>query len=101
LHDATVQLPAEHPAVPFATKQASPQPPQFWGSFVVVVSQPFAEFPSQSPLPAAQDETVQMLFTQAGVPPWGGQTLLQLPQLFTLVLVWTSHPSVTLKLQSW
>jgi hypothetical protein len=99
LHDAIVQLPAEQPAVPFAMKHARPQPPQLFGSEVVVVSQPLLELPSQSPLPGAQDDTVQVLLTQAGVPPWGGQTLLHEPQLLTFVLVWTSQPFDTSRSQ--
>jgi hypothetical protein len=58
LHDDTTQLLAEQAATPFAAKQAIPQPPQFSGSFVVVVSQPLAPLPSQSALPAAQLDTV-------------------------------------------
>jgi hypothetical protein len=99
--DATKQVPPAQLAVPFAAKQARPQPPQCWTLFVVLVSQPLTELPSQSPKPAAQLETVHWLFEHAGVPPCGGHTLLHAPQLLTLVVVLISQPFPTAMSQFW
>ena len=99
MHDETTQVPLLQVAEPFCAKQTMPQPPQLLGSFVVVVSQPFPELPSQSALPAAHDVTVQTLLVHAGVPPWGGQTLPQALQLLTLLVVLISHPFAALPSQ--
>jgi hypothetical protein len=48
-HERMVQLPDVQVGVPLATKHAMPQPPQWFTLFVVVVSQPLAVLPSQSP----------------------------------------------------
>jgi hypothetical protein len=95
-HERTTQLLLTQAAVPLETKHAMPQPPQLFTSFVVVVSQPLPELPSQSPLPDAHIDTPHMLFTHAGVPPWGGHTLLHVEQLLTLFVVLISQPFVTL-----
>lgn len=99
LHERTAQLPAVHVGVPLATKQVIPQPPQWFVSVVVVVSQPFIELPSQSRLPAAHIDTPQVLLRHAGVPPCGGQTMPQVPQLLTFDVVLISHPFATLRSQ--
>jgi hypothetical protein len=95
-HERTAQFPAVQVGVPLATKQAMPQPPQLFTSVVVVVSQPFAVLPSQSPLPAAHIDTPHVLFTQAGVPPCGGQTVPHMAQLLTFDVVLISQPLATL-----
>lgn len=100
LHEAITHVPAPHPGVPFATKHAIPQPPQFCGSFVIVVSHPFPAFPSQSPLPARHWEYVQLPPAHAGTPPWAGHGLLHAPQLATLVCVFTSQPFAAFMSQS-
>ncbi len=69
LHEATTHVPPPQAGVPLATKQVMPQPPQWLMSLVVVVSQPLAVLPSQSPLPAWQLDTPHTLLMHAGVPP--------------------------------
>jgi hypothetical protein len=44
---ATVQVPAEHPGVPFATEQACPQAPQLALLVFVLTSHPLLYRPSQ------------------------------------------------------
>ena len=95
LHERIVQLPLVQLGVPFATKHAMPHPPQLFTSFVIVVSHPFIEFPSQSPRPPAHIDTPHVLLLQAGVPPAGGQLFMHMPQLFTLFVVLISQPLAT------
>ena len=53
-HEATVHAEPAQPAVPLATAQAWPHPPQLATSPRVAVSQPFCGSPSQSPNPGSQ-----------------------------------------------
>ncbi len=52
LQAATAHFEAAHVSVASFVLHASPQPPQFFGSLVVLTSQPFAGLPSQSAVPA-------------------------------------------------
>jgi hypothetical protein len=98
-HDATWHAPVAQVAVPFATAQATPQPPQF---VVVVsaVSQPFAGLPSQSPQPASQAAMPHVVPVHEGVPWATVHTMPQPPHAAGLFVVGVSHPSATLALQS-
>jgi hypothetical protein len=92
------QLPEAQDSPAFARSQTAPQVPQF-ERVVRLVSQPFAELPSQLAKPALQ------------VPSWHAplkhvapafaklQTVPQAPQFEALVFVFVSHPSDTRPLQ--
>jgi hypothetical protein len=95
----SVHVPVEHDAAAFGRLQDAPQAPQLV-SVVSAVSQPLAEFPSQSPRPLLQLETPQVPPTQFGVPPAAGHTCPQVPQLVMLVAVLVSHPFRALPSQS-
>jgi hypothetical protein len=93
LQVATVQLLLVHVDVPFAAKQMVPQAPQLLGLFEVLTSQPSPALPLQSARGAVQLLMPQTPFTQFGCEPLPpGQTLPQIPQLLTLLLVLTSQP---------
>lgn len=97
LHDATAQLPELQLALPFATKHALPQAPQWLVLLLVFTSQPLPALPSQSAVGGTQELMPQTPFTQLGVAPPGlGQTLPHAPQWLTFVLVLTSQPFATL-----
>jgi hypothetical protein len=72
--------------------QLLPQPPQFCGLLVMLISQPSDGTPLQFAKPELQLDTVQEPLEQAGVPFGALQLLPQPPQLFTLVLVLISQP---------
>jgi hypothetical protein len=79
--------------------QTWPQVPQLLFEFRFV-SHPSATFPLQLPQPAKQ-ETPHWELRQVGeLFWWGGQTLLQAPQLLTFAAVFVSQPSSGLLLQS-
>ena len=87
-----------------ATQEAPPQPapqlPQLFGSSVRLTSQPLAALRSQSPKPALQVK-LQVPPEQVAVALAGAeQTLPQLPQLETVVLVFTSQPLAAFMSQS-
>ena len=87
-----MQLPAEHPAVPFATVHRFWHAPQLFGSPWVGCSQPSIRLWSQSPQPPAQTSP-HTPCEQTGVecgPLW--QRLLHAPQLAVSVLVFVSQP---------
>jgi hypothetical protein len=74
--------------------QARPQPPQWATVVLVFTSQPLPSTPSQSPVPAAQVPMAQTPARQMRVPAVGvGQTLVQVPQLLTSLIVAISQPS--------
>lgn len=64
-----MQTPAEQVAVPLAAEHTLPHVPQLDGEVFRFASQPLDELPSQSPSPAAHEDTPQMPLTQLGVPP--------------------------------
>ncbi len=73
--------------------QASPHPPQFFGSSVVLTSQPFAAFPSQLAVPATvQVDTVQAAFVQTSEAPVPEHTCPHDPQLLALLSRSISQP---------
>jgi hypothetical protein len=68
LHDATVQTPLVQAAAPFAPPHDTPHAPQLLMLVRRLVSQPFAEMPSQLPKPAMQDSTWHVPAEQAEPP---------------------------------
>jgi len=72
----------------------TPQPPQLFASLApVAVSQPFAATPSQSPNPAAQPPTTQLLDAHAFTVTLGSaHDVVQLPQCCSLTVVLTQLP---------
>jgi hypothetical protein len=94
LQEPTPHTPAEHPGVPFATAaQNRPQAPQFVTLVKVFVSQPFATLPSQLANGALQEPIAHTLEMHARVP-FGtvGHMVLQAPQLFASLALFTSQP---------
>jgi hypothetical protein len=98
-HAAIEHVDAEHVADPFAAEHAFPHEPQFPRLVTRSVSQPFAELPSQSPLPGAQLAMPQMPATQFGVPPVAEHTFPHVLQLLTSICVLVSHPFARLPSQ--
>jgi hypothetical protein len=96
---ATTHMPPTQPAIPFATVQTSPHPPQFIGLFVVLTSHPSDSTPLQSWKPGRHAPIEHMPFVQVGVALGVTQTLPHLPQLAALVDVLTSQPSLRLPSQ--
>jgi hypothetical protein len=88
-----------HSGVPFCTVQIVPQPPQFWGLFVVAVSHPLPTFASQLPKPAAH-VMPQTPEAQYARPLVVSQARLQPPQFFALVSVFVSQPFAAFPSQS-
>jgi len=99
LQAATVQPPAEQPAVPFATTHALPQAPQLEGDVLVFTSQPSLASPLQLPKPGLQPATVHAPPAHPATPLGIEQTPPQIPQLVGEVLVFVSHPSAARPLQ--
>src|SRR5687767_7797427 len=91
-HAAIWHIPAMQVSVALSRSQTTPQPPQLVNVDSRSTSQPLPELPSQSPSPAPQGVTPQMLLTQYGVPPVDGHTLLHAAQWFTLFVVFVSQP---------
>jgi len=71
---------------------AEPQPPQWFGSLVVLTSQPFATSMSQSAKPALHDAMAQLELLQTGVALGVVHALPQVPQLLRSLVVWISQP---------
>jgi hypothetical protein len=92
LQAPSVQTPLTHDSAAFARLHTAPHAPQLARLVFVFVSQPFPEFPSQSPRPGLHVETPQTPPTQFGVPPADGQTLPHVLQLLTSVFVLVSQP---------
>jgi hypothetical protein len=92
LHDPTPQTEPLHFAVPFAMKQAFPQPPQFAMSEAVSTSQPSDVLALQSASVPVHADRPQLPPTQFGVPPVVEHVPLQLPQCSTLLVVSVSQP---------
>jgi hypothetical protein len=101
LHAATVHIPFVQPPMPFAMLHRTPQPPQLFGSFSVLISQPSALFPSQFAKPGLHAAMPQVPFVHAGVALAVTHGVPHAPQLLGLVLVLTSQPSAAEWSQSW
>jgi hypothetical protein len=97
--EARAQTPAEHPGVPLATEQASPQEPQLALLVLVLTSQPLLYRPSQSAYPRLHDASEHAPPVHAGVPRATAHALPQLPQFGALLLVSVSQPLVALPSQ--
>ena len=80
LHDGTEQTPFAQAAVPFAAPHDTPHAPQLVMLVRRLVSQPFAEMPSQLPKPALQDSTWHAPAEQAAPPLARLQAVLHVPQ---------------------
>lgn len=98
LHEATVQIPDTHAAVPFATEQTLPQVPQLLTSVLVLASQPLAGLPSQLAKPELHATSWHVPDTQAARPFAAAQTFPQVPQ-FVIVVRDVSQPFVALPSQ--
>ena len=71
---------------------AEPQPPQWFGSLVVLTSQPFATSMSQSAKPVLHELMAQLELLQTGVALGVVHALPQVPQLLRSLAVWISQP---------
>jgi hypothetical protein len=99
---ATVHCEFAQPAVPFGAEHSAPHPPQLFGSVVVVVSHPLPGLLSQSAVPGTGHvEHPQTPVVHFGVHPAVGHLFGQLPQWFTSLLRFTSHPLLGSPSQSW
>jgi hypothetical protein len=86
------QVPALHASVAWFVLHALVQEPQWFGSELMLTSQPLAGFPSQSANPGLQT-ILQTLFVQTAVLSGPeGHALLQEPQLPVLLVVLVSQP---------
>jgi hypothetical protein len=96
------QLPDEQVVVAFCRDvHACPQAPQFVVLVFVLTSHPLAALPSQSAVPAGQDETLHAPALHTADPLVGvGQACPQVPQFATLARTSTSHPFVAWPSQS-
>lgn len=92
--------PAEQLGDPLTVLQACPQAPQCSAFVPRSTSQPLDAVPSQSAYPELHDWIAHAPFEQVGVAFGRLQALAQAPQLDTLVLRFTSQPSVAFPLQS-
>jgi hypothetical protein len=99
LHRATAQVPTLQLAVALAREHARPQAPQLVTLVSVLVSQPLAALPSQSPKPRPQVIS-QRPAAQRGVPFWLEQSAPHAPQCATLDASATSQPLAALPSQS-
>lgn len=96
-----LHIPPEQTGLPFGTwGQDTPQTPQLFGSFIRLVSHPFARFPSQFPKPPPHWKL--QFPAEQNVMPFGpvGQVCPQPPQLAGSVPVFDSHPLTGLPSQS-
>src|SRR5579871_1300312 len=95
-----LHTPPTHAGVPLGTTQTVLQPPQWFGSLLVLVSQPSVGLLSQSEKPGLQLPILHTPPAHAGVALGTTHTLPQLPQWFGSPLVLVSQPSSGLPLQS-
>ena len=87
-----VHTPPTHAPAPPAWLHTWPHVPQLFGSFERLISQPVEYFASQSAKLALHDPMAHFEETQAGVPLATVHAFEHLPQLFTSLVVLTSHP---------
>src|SRR4051812_22033672 len=80
LHVPTAHMPFTQAGVPLAIMHLVPQPPQLFGSFCVLISQPSAGCMSQSLKPGLHMPIAHMPLLHAGVALGVTQTWPQLPQ---------------------
>ncbi len=99
LQAATVHRPQPHAATALGRLQAPPQRPQCAVAVLVLVSQPLATLPSQSPKPAAQ-VIAQAPARHEALPFVVEQALPQRPQCEALARVSVSQPLLGLPSQS-
>lgn len=98
---ATEHFEAAHVGVALFVLHAWPHPPQFFGSVVMVVSQPFAALLSQLAVPATlQVDTMHVEFVHTSLAPVAEHEWVHDPQLFVSFAVSISHPSAALLSQS-
>ena len=98
---ATAHFDEAQVAVALFVLHASPHPPQFFGSLVMVVSQPFVALLSQLAVPATlQVDTMHAEFVHTSLAPVAEQAWVHDPQLFVSFVVSISHPSAALLSQS-
>jgi hypothetical protein len=99
LPQIVLHTPASHVGVPLVPRHTTPQPPQFFTSFVRPVSQPLDTVRSQSPKPGLHT-MAHAPVAQLGVPLFDEHATPQPPQFFTSASVRVSHPFITLPSQS-
>jgi hypothetical protein len=92
LHAPITQLELTHEAAAFANMQPAPHAPQFFTSFVRLISHPLVGLWSQSMNPAVHAETAHAELLQTDVALARVHGLPQPPQLTTSLVVLTSHP---------
>jgi hypothetical protein len=85
VHEPMVHWLLTQAGVPFCVVHALLQAPQLFTLLVTLTSQPSLVCPLQFKNPALHEPTVHWLLTHAGVPFAVLHTLLQAPQLFTLL----------------
>jgi hypothetical protein len=100
LHDAIVQFPPLHPAVPFASTHCRWHAPQLFGSFPMFVSQPSLGLLLQSAKPGLQARMEQVPPVHPAVPCGMLHTWPHVPQLLGSPPVLTSQPFGTRPSQS-
>jgi hypothetical protein len=92
-HDPIAQLPELHAGAAFGTEQTCEHVPQFALSVEVVISQPFAIFPSQSPKPPLQAAThAPAMHAAAPFAITSGHAFGHVPQCDVEVRRFASHP---------
>ena len=96
---AIAHVPPLHEAAPLFELHTLPQAPQLLAAVAVLVSQPFATFPSQLPHPG-EHAIEQALPEHDGCPFVELHALPQAPQFCTSSVVCTSQPSPADWLQS-
>ena len=87
-----VHVPPTQLVDPFAFVHWLPQNRQFAVDVFRLVSQPLAVLPSQSPVPAAQDDVPQTPLVQIGLPLSAVHTLVHVPQWVGSASTFASHP---------
>ena len=85
---------------PFAFVHGLPQNRQFAVDVFRLVSQPLPVLPSQSPVPAEQDDVPQTPLVQIGLPLSTVHTLVHVPQWVGSASTFASHPFATSPSQS-
>jgi hypothetical protein len=97
---AIPHTPAAHEAAPPAELHALLQRPQWAVLVSTFTSQPFESTPSQFAKPALHEAIEHVPLEHVGVALASAQTRPQAPQLFTSVLLATSHPLAADRSQS-
>ena len=95
-----VHDPPEHPEIALGKVHTTPHPPQFTGDVFSFVSQPSALIPLQSLKPALQKEMTHTPPVHADTAFAKLHTIPHDPQFITDELMFVSHPSESIALQS-